>query len=93
MPELPKADVVNIDPNVPYPTGSPPDPSEVVARVHTPQEITEAAHWEAQSEANLAAGGIIESGEAYEPPEEEDEEDAGLRTSRRGPRRKVGRRK
>jgi hypothetical protein len=79
-PSLNTASVVAIEPNEPYPTGSPPDPAEVVGRVHVPQEITEAAHWEAQSEANLAAGGLIPGAAAYEP---EVIEDAGVRHSER----------
>jgi hypothetical protein len=81
--ELPVATVVNIDPNEPYPEGSPPDPAAVVARVHTAQEITEAAHWQAQSEENLAAGGIIAGAEAYVPAEPEVRRDAGLRSPKR----------
>jgi len=70
-PEPNVATVVNIEPSQPYPTGAPPDFSAVVLRVHTPQENTEAAHWEAQSEENLAAGGIIAGAEAYVPAEPE----------------------
>jgi hypothetical protein len=69
-PDLSVATVVSVEPNEPYPTGAPPDFSAVVLRVHTPQAQTEAAHWPAQSEENLAAGGMIAHGLPYEPPEE-----------------------
>ena len=83
---LPKADVVSIEPNQPYPTGSPPDPSAVVARVHPGQETTEAAHWQTQSEENLAAGGIIAGAEPFVPPAPPPEENpnAGLRAKKWG---------
>ena len=87
MPEPEKASVVSIEPTEPYPTGAPPSPAEVVARVHTPQEITEAVHWQAQSEANLAAGGLIPGGAAVEPPEPE-VEDVRLGNPQRGTGRK-----
>lgn len=66
-PEQQVASIVTVEPWEPYPTGSPPDPL-LVLDTHVPQALTDAEHWQAQSEANLAAGGIIPGAEAYEPP-------------------------
>jgi hypothetical protein len=85
-PELNVATVVTIEPSQPYPTGAPPDFSAVVLRVHTPQENTEAAHWEAQSEENLAAGGMISGGLPYEPEVVEDAKETAKADARTGRR-------
>jgi hypothetical protein len=66
--ELPVAEVLEIAPNQPYPVGNPPDNRLVVERVHTPQERVSAADRIAQSQANLAAGGHISGGAAFEAP-------------------------
>jgi hypothetical protein len=72
MPEnLPRATPVTVEPNEPYPDGAPPDFSEVVARVHPHQTITEAQHWEDQSIENLAHAGVIPGAVPYTPPDPE----------------------
>jgi len=85
-PELNAATVVTVEPTEPYPTGAPPDFAAVPLRTHTPQENTEAAHWQAQSEENLAAGGMIAGGLPVEPPVEGD--DVSMGNTKRGTGRK-----
>ena len=65
--DLPKVVPVTTGPRDPYPTGTPPDNSLVVQRVHVPQERTLGANWQKQSEANLLAHGMIAGGAAYTP--------------------------
>jgi hypothetical protein len=59
------ATIVGVAKDEPYPTGAPPDFAAVVLRVHSPQENTDAVNWQGQSQANLAAGGMISGGAAW----------------------------
>jgi hypothetical protein len=62
------ATVLVIGPREPYPTGSPPDNSLVPTRTQLPPQLrTAGANWPGQSEANLAAGGMIEGGAPWVP--------------------------
>jgi hypothetical protein len=66
----------NVDPTAPYPTGNPRDDrQEVLDQSHTKQEQIEAKNQTDQHVANLAAGGLIEGGEQYQPNGEPDEPD------------------
>lgn len=62
--------VVTVGKDDPYPTGSPPDGTLIVGRVHTAQEQTDGPvgkngnPYERQSIQNLAAGGLIKGGAA-----------------------------
>jgi hypothetical protein len=62
--------VVTVGKDDPYPTGTPPDGTLIVGRVHTFQEQTDGpvGKWnnpyERQSVQNLAAGGLIKGGAA-----------------------------
>ena len=85
---LPRAIPVNIDKDEPYPTGAPPDFAAVTLRVHPMQALTDAEHWEPQSQENLAAGGVIAGAMAYEPPEEPEADADGYVETPRG-RKKV----
>lgn len=62
--------VVTVGKDDPYPTGTPPDGTQIPVRVHTPQELTDGPvgkngnPYERQSQQNLAAGGLIKGGAA-----------------------------
>jgi hypothetical protein len=85
---LPRAVPVTVEPSEPYPVGAPPDGLAVVARVHPYQTITAAEHWEAQSQENLAAAGVIAGAEPYAPPDPEADAEGYVDTPRG--RKKVG---
>lgn len=57
------SNVVQIQPNEPYPSGNPPDLRQAVLdQAHTKQEQIEAKDVAAQDEANLRAGGLLANG-------------------------------
>ncbi len=60
--------VVTVGKDDPYPTGTPPDGTQIPARVHVPQELIAAAKKYNQSQANLLAGGLIAGGAMYTGP-------------------------
>lgn len=57
------SEVVEVDPDLPYPDGDQHPMHErdaMLARVHSPMELVEAENMGKQQEANLAAGGSVE---------------------------------